>query len=205
MKILALEFPGAETQTLFNETRLENLRRLMDMGCFGELRDPAEWNVLARHENHTLTLMEFFQQANKQCASFDDFSSLRAKLEAGDWDFCQLTARSFPADNWSADDYMNFDRELGDTLQYLSDDTIIAILGKGCFVLASANNPLSGELKNASSTDVAPTLIELAGYPLPSSVEGKSWVAGMELKSSSGLTVEEEEILRDRLSGLGYI
>jgi hypothetical protein len=30
-------------------------------------------------------------------------------------------------------------------------------------------------------------------------------VADMELNSSSGLTADEQQILRDRLSGLGYI
>jgi hypothetical protein len=205
MKVLGLNFQGAEPKILFGDERLENLHRLMDMGCFGELSDSAEWNVLARQENHTLTLLEFFQQAGKQCADFDDFASLRTKLEVGDWDYCQLTAASFPTDNWSAADYLHLDQELGEVLQHLSDDTIIAVVGKGCFVLVSANNPISGEHKDGSSLDIAATLLELAGYPLPSAVEGKSWVAGMELKSTSGLTAEEEEILRERLSGLGYI
>ena len=66
-------------------------------------------------------------------------------------------------------------------------------------------NPISGEHKDGSTSDIAPTLVQLAGYPLPSTIEGKSWVAGMELNSESGLTVDEQEILRDRLSGLGYI
>jgi hypothetical protein len=205
MKVLVLNFQGAETQTLFSDERLENLHRLMDLGCFGKLTGPAEWDVIARQENHTLTLMEFFQQADKQCADFDDFAALTSKLESGDWDYCQLTPASFPAEGWSADDYLKLDQELGEVLQHLSDDTILCVLGNGCFVLVSENNPIEGELKDGSFLDVAPTLLELAGFPLPSSVEGKSWVTGMELKSSSSLSAEEEEILRDRLSGLGYI
>jgi len=205
MKVLVLNFQGAEPKILFSDERLETLHRLMDMGLYGELSDSGEWNVLARQENHALTLLEFFQQAGKQCGNFNDFATLREKLEADDWDYCQLTSASFPVDNWSADDYLNLDNELGEMLQYLSDDTIITVVGKGCFVLVSANNPTSGEHMNGSATDIAPTLVELAGYPLPSSIEGKSWVAGMELKSTSGLSEEEEAILRERLSGLGYI
>jgi hypothetical protein len=205
MNVLVLNFPGAEPQTLFSDERLENLRRLMDMGCFGELSGSAEWNVLARQENHTLTLMEYFQQADKLCVDTANPVTLREKLSVGDWDYLQYAAASFPADNWSADDYQRLDNELGEALQYLSDDTIITVLGKGCFALVSANNPISGEHKDGSSSDIAPTLVELAGYPLPSVVEGKSWVAGMELNSASGLTADEQEILRDRLSGLGYI
>ena len=67
MNVLVLHFAGAERQTLFSDERLENLRRLMDMGCFGVLSGSGEWNVLARQENHTLTLMEYFQQADKLC------------------------------------------------------------------------------------------------------------------------------------------
>jgi len=205
MKVLVFNFQGAEPKTLFSDERLETLHRLMDMGLYGELSDSGEWSELARQENHTLTLLEFFQQAGKQYGDFDNFAALREKLEADDWDYCQLTPASFPADNWSADDYLNLDNGLGEVLQYLSDETIITVLGKGCFVLVSANNPISGEHQDGSTADIAPTLVELAGYPLPSSIEGKSWVTGMELKSVSGLTEEEEAILRERLSGLGYI
>jgi hypothetical protein len=148
--------------------------------------------------------MEFFQQAGRHCGDFADFVSLTGKLQAGEWDYCQLTLASSPADNGSAFDILDLDRQVGELLQFLSDDTIIAVIGAGCFVLVSANNPINGEYKGGSTLDVAPTLLELAGYPLPASVEGKSWVTGMELSSSS-LTAEEEEILRDRLSGLGYI
>jgi hypothetical protein len=122
----------------------------------------------------------------------------------GDWDYLQFTASSYPAANWSADDYLRLDHDLGDILQELSDDTVIAILGSGCFVLVSANNPIGGE-HNGSTPDVAPTLVQLAGYPLPSATEGRSWVDGLELNNTSGLTEDEQQILRDRLSGLGYV
>lgn len=204
MNVLVLNFPGAERATLFDDERLENLRRLMDMGCFGELDGSGEWDVLARQENHTLTLTEYFQQADKLCVDITDPVALREKLSVGDWDYLQYTAASYPADNWSADDYLRLDHDLGEVLQELSDDTIITILGRGCFVLVSANNPISGE-RNGSASDIAPTLVQLAGYPLPSATEGKSWVEGMELNDASGLTEDEQQILRDRLSGLGYI
>lgn len=204
MNVLVLNFPGAERETLFSDERLENLRRLMDMGCFGALSGSGEWNVLARQENHTLTLMEYFQQADKLCVDTTDPVALREKLSVGDWDYLQYAAASYPADNWSADDYLRLDHDLGEVLQELSDDTVIAILGKGCFALVSANNPISGE-HNGSTSDVAPTLVQLAGFPLPSVTEGKSWVEGMELNNAAGLTEDEQQILRDRLSGLGYI
>ncbi|HAV76781.1 MAG TPA: hypothetical protein DCX53_05435 [Anaerolineae bacterium] len=205
MNVLVLNFSGAEPVTLFADERLENLRRLMDMGCFGELNSSGEWNVLARQENHTLTLMEYFQQADKLCVDTSDPVTLREKLSVGDWDYLQYSAASFPAENWSADDYLRLDNDLGEALQELDDDTAITVLGKNCFVLVSAINPISGEHKGGSTSDIAPTLAQLAGYPLPSATEGKSWVDGMELNNTSGLTADEQEILRDRLSGLGYV
>lgn len=205
MRLLVFNIQDLEASILFHDERLENLRRLMDMGCFGGLAGAAEWDVLARQENHTLNLMEFFQQAGRKCAGYHDFASLVNRIQTEDWDYCLLTAVSAPTDGKPVGDYLELDRELGEVLQYLSDDTIITTIGRDCFVLVSANNPISGEYKDGSAADIAPTLLELSGYPLPASVEGRSWVQGMELKSTSGLTAEEEEILRDRLSGLGYI
>jgi len=204
MNVLVLNFAGVQPESLFSDERLENLRRLAGMGCYGTLSGSGEWDVLARQENHTLTLMEYFQQADKLCVDTNDPVTLREKLSVGDWDYLQYTAASFPADSWSADDYIRLDNELGDVLEELDDDTSITILGKGCFVLVSANNPISGE-HNGSASDIAPTLVQLAGYPLPSSTEGKSLVEGMELNNDSGLSADEQEILRDRLSGLGYV
>jgi hypothetical protein len=155
-------------------------------------------------------------------ASQSNFSVLKYILETQSWDYCQLIEHGLEklrqniapssAESWLRDYYLHLDRELEAVLQKLGDDTVILVVAdasadsKGSFILASSNNPLNGEHKGGSATDISPTLLELAGYPLPSGVHGKSWVAGMELNtSSSGLTAEEEEILRERLSGLGYI
>lgn len=237
MKILVLNFQGVQPDLLFSDERLENLRRFMDMGCFGELKgEPSEapnWMLVARQENHILTLQEFLQQAEKRCVSVEQdlsgedllktsqesFAALRKALEAGEWDYCQLVDRglekartSSQTESWSADYYLHLDREFLGVLEQLDDDTAIAIVSDpgahvpGSFVLVSSNNPISGEHEDGSAVDIAPTLLELAGYPLPSETAGKSWVSGMELNDSSdGLSAEEEEILRERLSGLGYI
>jgi hypothetical protein len=204
MKIFVLHLQGTTRAQLFSDERLENLRRLMDMGCFGELEgDPAEWNILARHETHTLTLGEFLVQAGKDVSTIEDFASLQIIFESGVWDCCQLNA-SFQAGSGSTDPILDFDRSLGDSLQYLTDDTILAIIGENCFVLVAGNNPITG-YQDGSTLDLTPTILELAGYPLPAAAEGKSWVAGMELNNTSGLSEDEQAMLRERLSGLGYI
>lgn len=76
----------------------------------------------------------------------------------------------------------------------------------GSFILASSNNPLRGEIKGAHILDLAPTLLELGGYDVPHTMQGNSLVLGKSLEEiNSGYSPTEEEIIRERLSGLGYI
>jgi predicted AlkP superfamily phosphohydrolase/phosphomutase len=73
----------------------------------------------------------------------------------------------------------------------------------GMFLLAAPNCPLHGEYQGARLLDVAPTLLDLAGYEIPPSMQGRSLVAGME-KTTPGVD-GDEKIIHDRLAGLGYI
>ncbi|MBX6313453.1 MAG: alkaline phosphatase family protein [Isosphaeraceae bacterium] len=77
----------------------------------------------------------------------------------------------------------------------------------GAFLLASSNNPLQGPIEGAHLLDIAPTLLELGGYDVPASMQGRSLIAGQlaPVASSVGYSTHEEDIVRDRLSGLGYI
>ncbi len=76
---------------------------------------------------------------------------------------------------------------------------------QGMFVLAAPNCPLGGEYQGASLLDLAPTLLDLAGYSIPSSMQGRSLVAGMEKRAFDGGDLDQEKIIRDRLAGLGYV
>lgn len=73
----------------------------------------------------------------------------------------------------------------------------------GAFILASTNNPLRGEVEGARLLDMAPTLLELAGCDVPASMQGRSLVSGMPAAPVDNL--DDNQIIRDRLSGLGYI
>jgi predicted AlkP superfamily phosphohydrolase/phosphomutase len=76
----------------------------------------------------------------------------------------------------------------------------------GMFLLAAPNCPLRGEYEGAKLLDIAPTLLDLAGYDIPPSMQGRSLVAGMEKKPPEGFGGDDKEkIIRDRLAGLGYI
>lgn len=74
----------------------------------------------------------------------------------------------------------------------------------GSFILAGPNLPLHGELRGAHLLDIAPTLLELGGYDIPSSMQGKSLLGG-HASADTTLPEDAEEIIRNRLSGLGYI
>ncbi len=67
--------------------------------------------------------------------------------------------------------------------------------------------PCRGEYEGARLLDMAPTLLDLAGYEIPGAMQGKSLVAGMEKKMSDGGTDADEaaKLIHDRLAGLGYI
>jgi predicted AlkP superfamily phosphohydrolase/phosphomutase len=77
----------------------------------------------------------------------------------------------------------------------------------GIFLLAAANCPLHGEYQGARLLDIAPTLLDLAGYEIPSSMQGRSLVANLDktAQQSGAEEDDKEKIIRDRLAGLGYI
>jgi predicted AlkP superfamily phosphohydrolase/phosphomutase len=72
----------------------------------------------------------------------------------------------------------------------------------GAFILASKNLPLQGEIAGAGLLDLAPTLLELTGTDVPSSMQGRSLVRAA---VRGELTLDQEQIIRERLSGLGYL
>ena len=77
----------------------------------------------------------------------------------------------------------------------------------GSFILAASNSPLQGEISGARLLDIAPTLMELGGYEIPASMQGRSLVAGRHIGEmpNGDYTSDDETIVRERLSGLGYI
>lgn len=74
----------------------------------------------------------------------------------------------------------------------------------GAFILAGEGCPLRGEVEGAHLLDIAPTLLELAGYDVPDTMQGRSLVSGAEAPEAA-LTAGDEAVIRERLSGLGYI
>jgi len=73
----------------------------------------------------------------------------------------------------------------------------------GAFILAGPTWPAMGELSGVKLLDLAPTLLEVGGYDVPSTMQGKSLAGGA--KPSDSMTPDGERIIRERLSGLGYL
>ncbi len=77
----------------------------------------------------------------------------------------------------------------------------------GAFILAGPGVPPAGELAGAHLLDLAPTLLHLAGYDVPSSMQGRDLLAGQTAGPSDSPAPSEEgdSIVQERLSGLGYL
>ncbi|MCC6420217.1 MAG: alkaline phosphatase family protein [Gemmataceae bacterium] len=75
----------------------------------------------------------------------------------------------------------------------------------GSFILAAPGVPPLGAIDGAHLLDIAPTLLELGGYDVPPSMQGRSLLAGGAATAGALLSAEAEALVRDRLSGLGYI
>lgn len=77
----------------------------------------------------------------------------------------------------------------------------------GAFILASQNGPASGQIEGVHLLDIAPTLLELGGYDCPPSMQGKSFATARDqcLREAGDDSTQDEMMVRDRLSGLGYL
>ena len=77
----------------------------------------------------------------------------------------------------------------------------------GAFVLAGPGVPDAGELTGVRLLDVAPTLLERAGYDVPTGMQGTSLVPSGARPSTDDAPPpgHEDEVVRERLRSLGYL
>jgi hypothetical protein len=144
-----------------------------------------------------------------------DSGSLQ-ELLAGEWGYLQVLKRieNIPSD------LHDFDECLGTVLESIDDQTIILVLAHGktgestapagetsdMFTLAAPNCLALGEYRGAHLLDIAPTLLDLAGYGVPATMEGRSLAATCRSEKEKGSgTPSDEQLLHDRLAGLGYV
>jgi predicted AlkP superfamily phosphohydrolase/phosphomutase len=75
----------------------------------------------------------------------------------------------------------------------------------GGFILAGPGWPQLGEMQGVRLLDLAPTLLALSGSDVPSTMQGRSLAGDRAGGSGNGLSADAERIIRERLSGLGYL
>ena len=75
----------------------------------------------------------------------------------------------------------------------------------GAFVLAGPGVPALGELKGAKLLDIAPTLLEHAGYDVPEGMQGTALVRAAPADGAPAGEQDDDALVRERLRGLGYL
>lgn len=77
---------------------------------------------------------------------------------------------------------------------------------QGAFVLASPQLPPMGEIQGAGLLDIAPTLLDMTGRQRLPNLLGRSLVEDQaNQRTNGGTSPDDEELIRERLRGLGYI
>lgn len=223
MKICILEFQGATPGLFFAEERMINLRRLADLGLFGELPpfagEPSSpqapcaalWPQLSAACKNSALIVG---ACSLEGSSANSWTRLSDQMMNPDWEYIHfldagLTLRTNEDSALACG--LDLDQHLGSVMEALDHDTALLVLGRArqgsaaAFVLASPNCPLTGAYQDAHLEDLAPTLLDLAGLPIPESISGRSLVAGLERPSPESAHPDDEKVLMDRLAGLGYV
>jgi hypothetical protein len=216
MKMLVMDLVGVGVDRLLGDERLGNLRQLAAAGCFGRLEPAAaiddfqEGAIRAQVTEaggQTMLLHEddgIAQHNVPPEGSGGQWHAARQAFEAGGWEYLRFGMGQLEGEA--------ADRRIGQVLELLDGETVVlALLGmepgaRDGFILAAPGYPPLGELRGVTVADLAPTLLEMAGYEAPEGIGGRSLVAGLApAAGGQGLSDDEEALLRARLEGLGYI
>jgi hypothetical protein len=107
---------------------------------------------------------------------------------------------------------LSLDAQLPGIFELLDDNSLVAILFYQAsqlesFLLVIPRIASMGELNQVAVEDLTATILHALGCIASSSDMGRSLLAGIDLaeKGDGELTEEEQNILRERLSGLGYL
>jgi hypothetical protein len=195
MTTVILSIPHADPSRMLEDERLETIRNLMVAGCYGSLEVPVGVD-----RDPIASVLDHVTATGGRVTVVQDnppWNSAISALQDGACDALRLVAPT---------DLIDLDAGLGRLLPCLDDQAVVLViaLGKplGAFVLASARIPLTGLVEGARLDDLPPTILELAGHAAPATMPGRSLVSGL---AESAVDEDEEELVRERLRGLGYI
>ena len=194
MKILVIGLDCAAPGPLFGLPGLTNIRRLMDVGCYGRLESivPApSADAWSGTEQRNLVAGPAWTWL---CDQVTDATAKQVEVEG----------HFFAASDWE-----HLDEQIGGLLETLDEDCAVLVLSDhdgcnraecGAFILAAPSCPLSGELQGVYLVDLAPTLLALGGYDVPPFMQGRSLVdGGTGGAFEPALAFSDEELVRQRL------
>jgi hypothetical protein len=228
MRIFVIALEGITPDQMLKDERLANLRQLMSAGFYGYLALSAgassfeESIVCDRVARSGARVV----QADRRNESLQQQTAHACSLLAdGAWTYLRVVLGPSPGggscDEEGKAEALALDGAIGQVLELLDDQTVVLLLIEvpgdapkpreresacGAFVLAAPGYPGKGELDGVAWGDLAPTVLDMAGYGLPASPAGRSLLADLDASGDTGdLSMEEEALLRARLEGLGYI
>jgi hypothetical protein len=147
--------------------------------------------------------------------SHNRFNSALSWMRGQDWNICIVEDHGlqYPEGSRNLVEYLHMiDEGLGLLFESLTDDTIVAVLIRPAevltgFILAAPFAEPTGEALYASESDLAATLLHLLGLVSGETSEGRLVLRRDRDPGQAGgsLSQDEEAILRERLSGLGYL
>ena len=244
MKVVVIGMHGADGRLLFEDERLEHVRRLMEVGTYGPLAgaDPLRLRTALadRFEEGRLVFREVRQpgldgadataplDAHLQAAGFLFVKAREAvaeggwsclyledvgidRLQRGHWKYFDERAGGDPASELGRavpEFYAAVDAGLGSLLEVIDAETAVACVSAygpaagGLFVLAGPGCPAGGPVPSATAGALVRALLEAAGLPVPAELTEESLGVAAADDASE---IDDEEAIRDRLSGLGYI
>ncbi len=207
MKMLVMELAGAGIDRLLGDEGLASLRQLAAIGCFGRLEPSAPGEDFQQEAIRAQVIASGGQAVilQPEVGVAGQLDAARRALEAGGPDYLRLGIGPLAGEG--------ADQGIAQVLALPDDDTVLLVLlgadpgASDGFILAAPgwNGPL-GELHGVTLTDLAPTLLDAAGYRLSGGMQGRSLLAGLAPADGAHRLPDDEEALqRARLEGLGYI
>jgi hypothetical protein len=199
MTLIVIEFVGVNQNTLFRDERLGTIQHLLAQGCYGditcagaELASTSLWDLLSPviEDSHWRGVAGATEGAREVATGFGS-SGACGYLHVS------LTHASANEVAAGADG-------LATLLAQMGEEDVLALIAahpsNPGYVIVSANNPLYGPSAAATVSDLALTLLALAGRQRPDSITGAALFSGPATHET-----DEEAELRERFRGLGYI